>query len=114
MLGAKAPGRIRAALIIRGQLPNRAEIGLLGGGHQPTNGHILNHALLEWSYGVLLVRVIHTSGHAVWSSTSRVSAHHVELATEEERRIMRQEPRQTNYCRASGFVQLAKVGKGWK
>jgi hypothetical protein len=45
---------VRAALVISGEVPDRAQIDLLGRFREPTDSHILDHALLEWRHGVLL------------------------------------------------------------
>jgi hypothetical protein len=51
---------VRTALVRGGEVADRPKIGPLGRGDEPTNGHILDHALLEWGHGVLLACVINT------------------------------------------------------
>ena len=58
----------------------------------------------------LTVSSINTYSHAVWSSTSRVYAHHGGRQDAEERTITLEDLQARN-CRDSGFVQLAEVGK---
>ena len=102
---------IRAALVIRGERPGPR-------GDRPAGWRAPAH---EWSYprscvaggghGVLLVRV---RAH-VWPCSLVIdqprSLHTMQKhATGEERTMMRRRDRQTDYCRASGFVQLDKLG----
>jgi hypothetical protein len=63
---------VRAPLVIGGEVSDRSEIDPLGGGDEPTDGHVFDHTLLEWGHGVLLACVINPESQAVWSTTSRV------------------------------------------
>src|SRR3989442_1886108 len=45
---------VRTAFVIGGEVSDRPEIGPLGRGDEPTDGHVFDHALLEWGHGVLL------------------------------------------------------------
>jgi hypothetical protein len=49
---------VRTPFVIGGEVADCPEIGPLGGGDEPTDGHVLDHALLEWGHGVLLACVI--------------------------------------------------------
>jgi hypothetical protein len=45
---------VRTAFVIDSEVADCPEISPLGGEDEPTDGHVLDHALLEWGHGVLL------------------------------------------------------------
>jgi hypothetical protein len=51
---------VGATLVIGGEVSDRPEIDPLGGWDEPTDGHVVDHTLLEWGHGVLLACGINT------------------------------------------------------
>jgi hypothetical protein len=107
---------VRATRVRGGEVSDRPERDPLGGWGEPTDGHVLDPALLEGGHGVLLACGINTCRQAVWSTTRRVEAHHAGNQETEERTITMGRPDrpETAATAASSNRWLSTVGRGEK